>query len=345
MQINTDYYTPAQLTGYIRDALADLPANRSQLAQWLPNRNVPDLDYRLNRGTGGLTKAASYRTYDAESPIGSRPGLTRISGELPPISRKIRLGEYDRLRQRANAQVSVQTGLLSDADRLARELGARIELGRGDALVNGSVTLAENGVYEKIDFGRSVSCAIAAATPWTNTATADPLNDFLTGQASYVAINGNAPGATVMGTADVNLLLQNANLRTLGAPPGRTLSLLSRTGLTDIFQAYGLPPIYVIDEQFDVAGTPTRPIPTGKVLLLPEPGDDGSPDGTDLGGTFWGTTAESLEPEYALADGEEPGIVAGAYSTKDPVALWTKAAAIAVPVEANPNLTMTLTVR
>jgi hypothetical protein len=48
-----------------------------------------------------------------------------------------------------------------------------------------------------------------------------------------------------------------------------------------------------------------------------------------------------MEPEYGLQAGEQPGIVAGSYSTKDPVALWTKAAAIGLPVLANPNLSFT----
>jgi hypothetical protein len=53
---------------------------------------------------------------------------------------------------------------------------------------------------------------------------------------------------------------------------------------------------------------------------------------------LWGTTAEAGQAAYGLA-GNEPGIVAGTLETFDPVALWTKAAAIALPVVVNPNLT------
>ena len=64
----------------------------------------------------------------------------------------------------------------------------------------------------------------------------------------------------------------------------------------------------------------------------------GTQDGGDLGATLYGTTAESMEPGYNLA-GDEPGVVAGAYKSADPVAVWTKAAAIGLPVLANPDLT------
>jgi hypothetical protein len=38
--------------------------------------------------------------------------------------------------------------------------------------------------------------------------------------------------------------------------------------------------------------------------------------------------------------GEEPGIVAGSYEDEDPIALWTKASAIGLPILANPDLSM-----
>src|ERR1700761_129733 len=128
MLLNTDYYDPAELTGYARQALADLPDNQQQLARWLPNRTVDDLEYRFNRGGGGLTEAASYRAFDTESPIGRRESAARTTGELLPISEKIPLGEYDQLRRRANPTPAIQNGLLTDTERQVRKVAARVEL-------------------------------------------------------------------------------------------------------------------------------------------------------------------------------------------------------------------------
>lgn len=345
MELTFDYITPAQLTGYVREAAADFPLNQFILARYLPNRLVPDIEARFLSGGEGIMNTATFRSYDTESPIGSRPGITRTTVELPPISRKLRLSEYDRLRQRANPEVFIQDGLYSDAVRLTREIGARMELARGDALVNGSVTLNENGLLVTVPFGRASGNSVTAATLWSVPASSTPVTDLVTWQQAYLNLMGVAPGSIVMSTIALNNLLQSVSLRpyvanTVGAP-----SIVSRAALSNVLGAYGLPEITVYDAQVNVAGTATRIIPVNKVLLLPAPvADPNDYEGTELGATMWGATAESSLPEFGLAEGDQPGIVAGVYDTSDPVALWTKAAGIGLPILANPNLSFVATV-
>ncbi|MGW3486553.1 major capsid protein [Streptomyces sp. NPDC001054] len=337
MLLNTDYIQPAELTGYVRGALGDLPVNQFTLARWLPNNTIDDLEYRFTRGGEGLVQAATFRSYEAEAGIGARPGVTRVSGELPPISRKIRLGEYDRLRQRRASQ-GIRTAILADSVRMTRAVAARIELARGEALYSGKIVLAENGVTATVDFGRNAAHTVTAGTAWTNTAASTPVTDLLTWRDVYVATNGEEPGAIVTSRRIVALLMQNAQIKGLAYPGNTNATLMTQTTINSVLEAFGLPPVYINDEQVRVGSTATRVIPDDRVLLLPAPGTADDPDTTQLGATLWGTTAESLESEYGIEEGEEPGIVAGAYSTKDPVAVWTKAAAIALPVLANPDL-------
>lgn len=337
MYLNSDYIDPAALTGYARASLADQEVNQFTLSRFLPSADVDDLEYRFTRGGEGLVDAAVFRAYDAEAPIGSRPGVTRVSGELPPISRKIRFGEYDRLRQRKAGPDVVAAGLQSDTERNVRSVAARVELARGDALVNGQVTISENGVIATVTFGRSGSHSVSAATPWSTVATATPLVNLLAWKAVYRASNGVDPGVILLSDQALGYLMQNAEIRALAASVNGGPAIVSQTAVAAVFQAYGLPRFEVYDAQVKVNGAATRVIAADKLLMLPAPV---TPDGTnELGGTLWGTTAESLEPDYGLS-GDEPGIVAGAYSTKDPVAIWTKAAAIALPVLANPDLTL-----
>jgi hypothetical protein len=340
MLLHSDYIDPAELTGYVRAALADEARNGFDLAQWLPHRFVNDLDYRFTRGGEGLTEAATFRTYDTESPIGSRPGVTRVSGELPPISRKIRLGEYARLRQRANGgNEEIVAGLLSDAERMSRAVAARLELARGDALVNGTVTISENGVEAVVDFGRDASHTVAAGTVWTDTTNGTVLSDLVAWYDTYVATNGEPPEAVLTSTKVARLMQRNAEVinAIAGSASGRTR--VTRAELDALLESEGLPGIFINDARVRVDGTASRVISEDHILMLPAPVGQDDPDGTDLGASLWGTTAESLEPEYGL-EGEEPGVVAGVYSTKDPVALWTKAAGIGLPVLANPNLSL-----
>lgn len=338
MLLSTYYIQPQELTGYARAALADLQVNQFKLAAFLPNRDVDDLDYRFTKGGEGLAEAATFRAYDAESTIGSRPGLTRVSGELPPISRKIRLSEYDRLRQR-KADGAVTNGIFSDAERMTRAVAARIELARGQALDTGKITIAENGITAVVDFGRSSSHTnVSPGTLWSVPATATPIANLQSFFDTYVVTNDGAePEAIIMSRKALNAALRCAEVRDLGTVNGTTPSIISPATFASLLAAYGLPPVVINDEQIRVAGTATRVIADTSVILAPAPGDVNGE--SPLGGTLWGTTAESLEPDFNLT-GEEPGIVAGAYSTKDPVAVWTKAAAIALPVLANPNLTL-----
>jgi len=339
MLLNTDLISPAELTGYVRAALADLQVNQFTLSRWLPNRDIDDLMYRFTRGGEGLTEAATLRAFDAESPIGSRPGVSRVTGELPPISRKIRLSEYDRIRNR-RADADVRNAILSDAVRMARAVAARLELARGEALYSGALAINENGVQATVTFGRAAGHTVAPGTLWSTVATATPLADLITWRDTYIASNGESPGGILTSTTVLGYLLRNAEIRALAATTAGTPSIVAQTTVNAVFAAYGLPPIYLYDAQVRINGTATRVIPADRVVLLPAPGDPNDADGTDLGATLLGTTAESMEPGYGLAGEDQPGIVAGAYSTQDPVAVWTKAAAIGLPILANPDLTL-----
>lgn len=338
MLITTDYITPAELTGYAREALADIEQNQFTLSAFLPSEPVDDLQYRFTRGGQGLAEAATFRSYDAESSIASRPGATRVTGELPPVSRKIKLSEYDRLRQRSLDE-AIRDSIFNDTDRMVQAVAARIELARGAALSAGKVTLNEDGVIGEVDFGRRAAHTnVAPGTLWSVAASATPIADLIAWRKTYRANNGGTnPGAILTSETVLAHILRSAEVRNLVSVGATAPSIVSPAALTTLLAAYNLPPIVVNDAQINVRNandtvTATRVIPESNVILLPAAG------GSQLGGTFWGTTAESLEPDYELT-GDEPGIVAGSYSTKDPVAVWTKAAGIALPVLANPDLT------
>lgn len=334
MYLFTDYIAPAELTGYTRAAFADLQVNQFTLSRFLPNQTINDLDYRFTAGGEGLVEAATFRNYDTPSPFGSRPGKQRVSGQLPPISRQIALGEYERLRARNAGDAEVRNTIEGDAVRMARAIAARMELARGEALVNGTLTLDENGVVATVDFGRDAGNTVTAGTVWTDTTNADVLTDLVTWVDAYVAINGSRPGVIVTSTARLRNMQRNAEIinAIAGSAAGRTRVNVSE--LNELLESENLPRVEVNDQQVRVNGVDTRVIAEDKVLLLPNPGTE---DGSDLGATLWGTTAESLEPEYGLA-GEEAGIVAGNYKSENPIRIFTNAAGIGLPVLANPNL-------
>jgi hypothetical protein len=338
MALIYDLADPQELQGFVRTALAEEERNRFVLSQFLPNLNIDDIEYRMARGTLQDQDAALVRAWDTESPIGSRQGVQRMMGELPPISKKIRLGEEERLRRRALERGSNQPlvdAIFDDAANMARAVAARIEMFRGEALYSGQLAINENGVNTTVDFGRDAAFDVAPGILWSTTATATPIQDEQAWIATYNDENGTNPGLALTSTRVVNYLLLNAQYRQMAAQNGITPAFLSLSGLNQIRATYDLPPIVKYDVKVRVNGTATRVIPDDRFIYLP-------PAGEPLGRTMFGTTAESLELVGAqqIAVDQAPGMVAVVEKTYDPVATWTKAAAIALPVLVNPNLTL-----
>lgn len=334
MELTTEYATPAELSGFAREALADREVNRPSLARWLPYRTIPDLSFRFQRGSTGLTEAAAFRAFDAETRIGKRPGVTRATGELPPLGEKLRMTEYQQLRQK-NMPGAITDQVYDDARRLTDKIIARLELARADALVNGVVTIAEDDTLAEVDFDRNPAHTVTAATAWTNPA-APILEDLEAWTQVYVDANGVAPGSIVTSRRVMSLLMRSEQLR--GQMGNTSAALLTGDQVNAILQGFGLPAITTYDARLvDPSGTARRVIPDDRFLFLPEPVD---PNGeSELGATLLGQTLESEEPDYALQPAEQPGIVVGNFKSRDPIGLWTHAAAIGIPIMANPDAT------
>ncbi|PPS86405.1 major capsid protein [Streptomyces sp. MH60] len=334
MQLITEYATPAELTGYAREALRFREENALNLNRWLPNETINDLTFRFNRGGGGLTEAANFRAFDAESDIATRSGGTRVSGELPPISRKMPVGEYEQIRMRNvdTQNAEIRDAMESDSVKLVAQIAARLELARGQALFNASVTLNENGVQASVDFGRSASHSVAPTTAWTNTETATAYDDLQAWLEVYNDTNGGLPAYTLMSRKIYNQLRKNKQIRELAfAGSASAPGVLTREGLNAVLGQYDIPPIEIYDAKVSVGGVATRVTPEDKLLFLPEQGDA-------AGKTLWGVPVEANDPRYGLA-GDAAGIAVGGYKSEDPQTVWTRATAIALPVVAAPDLT------
>lgn len=333
MQLITEYATPAELTGYARAALRDREENQFSLNRWLPNDTVNDLSYRFNRGGGGLVEAAVYRAYDAESDIATRSGGVRVSGELPPISRKIPVSEYEQIRMRnVDTQAAeIRDAMESDSVKLVNGIAARIELARGSALFSAAVTINENNVQASVDFGRKAGHSVTAALAWADedALAYDELQAWLE---VYNDTNGALPASTLVSRKIYNALRKNKQIialafRGAASAPG----VLTRADLNSVLGEYDIPPIEIYDARVSVAGVATRVTPEDKLAFLPEQGDA-------AGKTLWGVPVEANDPRYGLA-GDAAGVAVGGYKSEDPQTVWTRATAISLPVLANPDLT------
>lgn len=334
--INTDFVTPATLTGYVRELPA--PANWF-LNQFLPDREVRDIEAVIEQMTR-TNRAAKFRSYDAETPIGQRDSFRRDRVQLPPLGEKLLITEWERLQlERARTggdnTAAIADTIYDDADTITRHVRARMELARGDVLTDGVFSLTgENGLTLEADFGLPANHQVAPATLWSDNVNATPLTDLTAWLNTYVDDAGGPPGYLATSRAQVNNLVRNAEIRELVSAPGSNPNLVSRAELNSLLEAHGLPPIVEYDARIDVDGTSTRPVPEDRVLMLPaEP--------ESLGQTVWGITAEGLE----LAGGDNPsldfedtpGLVGVVQQEGDPVKTLTKVTGVGMPILSDPR--------
>lgn len=337
MALWTDVVSPLELTTAARMTIEERERQNGGLAKFLPNRLVDDLVVRLSADSNGLVEAAEFRAYDAETPIGSTPGGKRVTVELPPLGQKVRVSEYDQLRQRGNANPQVVKNTIGNTTiRTARAVADRMELMRGQVLATGKATINENQLISDSDFGRDSDMTVTAANRWGEAGTATPMADLLAWSEAYVDKNGEAPGTLLLSKRAFATLMRADEIRGMMTTPS-TPGMVSAQFVHDTFAAYGLPSIQVYDRRVRVGGQSVRVLAEDKALLLPS-------EGSALGATFWGTTLEATDPNYGVAEDDRPGIVVGALKDYDPMGVWVHASAIGMPVLADANLAMAATV-
>ncbi len=330
----TDLVSPADLTGFSRAAVEDVERAKGSLAAFLPNTSVPDVVVRTVVSVDGTGSLAQYRAFDAETPIGSGGTASRKVFELLPLGLKERVGEYDQLRLRGNeGNELVLGGVDKAAMRVANAVVDRLEIARGQVIDTGALSINENGVVQTVAFGRPAGNTVTAATLWSGAA--KPLDDLIAWCDVYALGNqGAQPGTIVTSRRVVAALQRNADIRGLVATTGGTPGIVSIDALNAVLAAYGIPPIMVYDRK--VRGNAV--LPDNKVYLLPSAG------ASDLGATFYGQTLEAGEPEYGIPAADQPGLVVGAWKTRDPISAWVHANAIAMPILVNPVASMVATV-
>lgn len=332
MRIVTDVVDLAQLTAVVRA----LEFPEFSLSRFLPTVTREDIRYRIVRTRRETRRVAPYRAFDAESPIGARPGVESRSGALPPISEKLPLTEGEQLELDAlyrNMDRALVQQVFDDAATEARRVAGRLELARGEVLSTGSLTISENGLeLDAIDFGVPATNIVASDAPHDDPAT-DVLADLTDWVELYRDLNGFAPGAILTRSAVRRGWGRNAGFRELAGSILGTPSRVSTSQVNAVFEEYDIPPIVTYDRKAVGTDGVERPIiPDGTVILLP-------PDGERLGNTQMGVTAEArrLAQARAIANADLGGMTAVTMVSDDPVTMWTKVAAIALPVLDNPD--------
>lgn len=330
-----DLIDPAELVNYVRAYDNEVLYNQFTLQEYLPNTPLADLEWRIRTGTWKDVDVALFRSYDTPAPMTGRQGISRMQGEIAPISRQIPLSEEENYRLRemlGGTNDAMINAIYDDAERMVRAVQARVELARGEILQTGKIVLNENGLSLTADFLMPSSHKPTAGTVWTNPA-APMLSDLLTWMELFVDDTGTEPGEIIMPRQVLGYAYLNTEMRQAAAASGTTPSRLNNETVDAIFAANGLPPVKLYDTRVRVNGTSTRVLAANKILFMP-------PVGEPLGVTYYGTTLEAMGmvQNGNIAASDAPGVVAVVTRTESPIQTYTLGTALAMPVLPNSEL-------
>ena len=289
--------------------------------------------YRLMAGQR-LPEVAFVHALDTEAEIGSRPGFEKVLTEKLFIKRKI--NQSERLQQAIENGVPDDNNLkkfvFDDAANLFEGVVARANVMKGQFLSTGIVKIKENHVDMSIDYGVT-SDAKVTLTDWSK-----PDADIMGDISKMVAIaedNGYVINKALTSLKMINYMRNNTAMQTavLGDANKRLLTKQELTNL--LMQEYGFT-IDRCDEKYryrKADGT----LKTGRyfkedVFTLYEANANGS-----FGSGLWGVTPEETEYRQFIQEENRSFVTLSMWATPDPVAVWTKASGMFVPVAPKAN--------
>lgn len=289
--------------------------------------------YRLMAGQR-LPEVAFVHALDTEAEIGTRPGFEKVLTEKLFIKRKI--NQSERLRQAIENGVpdneALKNFVFDDAANLFEGVVARANVMKGQLLSTGAVTIKENHVDMGINYGVPTTAKVTL-TNW-----ATPESDIMGDIKKMVDVaenNGYVVNKALTSLKMINYMRNNTAMQTavLGAANKRLLTKQELANL--LMQEYGIT-IDRCDEKFRFRKADGS-LKTGRyfkedVFTLYEADANGS-----FGTGLWGVTPEELEYRQFIQEENRSFVTLSMWATQDPVAVWTKASGMFVPVAPKAN--------
>ncbi len=339
MELILDLLDVPELTAAAR--LIEPPANFAAVQALLPTREIDDIE--VSTSTSTVTRGvASYRAWDAETPIGRRRAtITKGKQPLLPMGQKLPVGELESIMLQRARGAQEHGGLVrqiySDTEANVYAIRARVIRAVGQALSTGTVVLEdENGLNDVVVYAVPESHLDITPDDLFSDPDADIWSFFQTLFELYEtdADDGQLPGQFTTSRRVVNALRSNKQVIRAIWGPLATEGAITQAQLNQAFTDQGFPTLQIDDTK--VQGQ--RIIPDDVIVMTPS-------NPRDLGSTVYGITAEGLELTNSNAVDffykDAPGIVAVTLKGGDPVSVWSKGTAVVLPTFDRPELLMT----
>lgn len=292
--------------------------------------------YRMTEN-GNLPMAAMVHALDTEAHIASRIPMERIDVEELLIKEKINLTErLRRLTRGMNMSADqMRSYIFDDVARMAETVVTRAEKAKMDAVALGKFTIYENGLHFDIDYG--IPAENFVTSDWSEI-DADILGDIRKWRLLAVA-NGVTPNVAITTEGVVTYMMNNTAIQkaifgvsgTGILPTMEQLNVLMRSQFGFSIETNEARYGQIVTEKGEAVIKQHRYFPENTFVL-----DATAPNGS-LGIGLWGVTPEE-DAQNGSWDSlrQQQFVTVAQWSEKDPVATWTKASGLFVPVMPNP---------
>jgi hypothetical protein len=263
------------------ETIKEIPVKKGYIgSRFLPVQETYDTKFHESVITRQADMANLVST-DAELPLTDRDPLRHVSGEIADIGQSyiVTKEEMGALMDKGNAgrKKLAEKQLLGKARTIKENVDARIEWLRWQALGEGQVVYAKNGIYLTTSFG--VTMQKTAATRW-NDVTPTIIANYETWVQEYVDKNGVLPSVFITSIKAIRVVLNNADVRK--AVSGLADKMITLGELNTFLQGRQLPPMEAFDASVtyrdpntDGTRTTARLLNENKGVFLVEGGDIG----------------------------------------------------------------------
>ena len=278
---------------------------------------------------------ATVHAFDTEAEIGTRPVFDKTEVEKLLIKRKINQTERVRLMTENGvySDDAIVRYVFDDMRLMAEAVKVRTEVAKMEVIATGKMTVKENNLNLTVDYG----------VPSTNTGYKI---DFGPDADIIGQIQAIADAAAESGNALTEIVTSNKILRKLAANKGIQTMIYGTIGagsyvpadrIRSLFtELFGFGTITTNDLRYKAQTASgkeatKRFFPDDKMAFL----SNGS--ASSFGSGLWGVTPEEAEYGQYNDKSADQYITITQWATQDPVAVWTKASGLFIPVVPNPN--------
>lgn len=292
MQSIHDYVTAKELGIYWEISQKERPPFLGEAL--FPNKKQRGTDLSYIKGARMAPVALSLSAYDAQAIPITRQGFEKLQTEMPFFRQRADINE----KQRKELNNVIASGNQSAIDLILREIfndkinlieraSVTRERLRMQMLTTGIISLSGNGQSYTFDYRVPSTHKITPTNKWSNSETADPVQDILDALDLIAEDTGVRPTRGVMNAKTLKLIQNSKAVKNTIYVLANGMVTPNRSETLNFIQNETGVTFYIYDKQYALdEGTTQKYIADGTVTLFPEGA---------LGNTHFGETPEESD--------------------------------------------------